>query len=112
LPTDDDHVLLSADYSQIELRLLAHFAKDDALLAAFREGRDIHRETAARVFGVDPSAVDGATRARAKAVNFGVLYGMGPNRLARETGMSVDDAKAFIARYFDAFPKVRGSSTD
>ena len=108
LPTDDAHVLLSADYSQIELRLLAHFAKDEALLLAFREGRDIHRETAARVFGVAPDSVDAATRARAKAVNFGVLYGMGPNRLARETGLTLDEAKAFIARYFDAFPKVRG----
>ncbi len=108
LPTADDWVLLSADYSQIELRLLAHFAQDDALISAFVAGRDIHRETAARVFGITPDAVDPATRSRAKAINFGILYGMGPQRLARETGLTVDEARQFIDRYFAAFPKVRG----
>jgi DNA polymerase-1 len=108
LPTDADGVLISADYSQIELRLLAHFSEDEALVGAFRAGRDIHRETAARVFGMKPEDVDPGVRSRAKAVNFGVLYGMGPQRLARETGLTIDEAKAFIERYFDAFPRIRG----
>ncbi|HYC78249.1 MAG TPA: DNA polymerase I, partial [Planctomycetota bacterium] len=108
LPTDSDGKLISADYSQVELRLLAHFSEDEALCEAFRAGRDIHRETAARVFGVAPEQVDAATRGRAKAINFGVLYGMGPQRLARETGMTLDEAKAFIERYFAAFPRIRG----
>jgi DNA polymerase I len=108
LPSDEKGALISADYSQIELRLLAHFSNDEALVGAFRDGRDIHRETAARVFDVAPDKVDAAARARAKAINFGVLYGMGPQRLARETGMTLDEAKAFIERYFAAFPKVRG----
>jgi DNA polymerase-1 len=107
LPTDPDGVLISADYSQIELRLLAHFSEDPDLLAAFRAGRDIHRETAARVFGGRPEDVDAETRSRAKAVNFGVLYGMGPARLARETNLTLEEAKAFIERYFAAFPRIR-----
>jgi DNA polymerase-1 len=108
LPTADDWELVSADYSQIELRLLAHFANDEALITAFREGRDIHRETAARVFNLKPEAVDATARSRAKVINFGLLYGMGPQRVAQETELSFDEAKTFIERYFAAFPKVRG----
>jgi DNA polymerase-1 len=108
LPTADDWELVSADYSQIELRLLAHFAKDENLIAAFRDGRDIHRETAARVFNLNPEEVDAVARSRAKVINFGLLYGMGPQRVAQETELSLDEAKTFIDRYFSAFPKVRG----
>ncbi len=107
LPSSDHHVLLSADYSQIELRIMAHLSEDENLIAAFRAGADIHRDTAARVFGVAPEAVDATMRSRAKAINFGILYGMGPQRLSRETALSLDEAKDFIERYFAAFPRIR-----
>jgi len=108
LPTADDWVLLAADYSQVELRIMAHLSEDERLIAAFKAGADIHSDTAARIFGVDPDAVDPTMRSRSKAINFGILYGMGPHRLAQETGLSRDEAKEFIDRYFDAFPSVRG----
>jgi len=100
-------VLLSADYSQVELRILAHLSGDDALTQAFRDGRDVHKATASKVFGVPEDDVDRAMRSRAKAINFGLMYGMGPQRLARETGLTMPEAKEFIERYFAAFPKVR-----
>jgi DNA polymerase-1 len=99
-------VLVSADYSQIELRVMAHLADDPGLQEAFRLGRDIHRETAARMFNLLPDLVDSSQRAAAKTINFGVLYGMGPQRLAREIGVSQKEAKAFIERYFERFPAV------
>jgi DNA polymerase-1 len=98
---------LSADYSQIELRLLAHFSGDDGLLGAFRAGEDIHRATAARVFKVAPDEVTPLQRSRAKAVNFGVIYGMGPQRLARDTQVSLEEARRFIEQYFDTYPGVK-----
>lgn len=101
-------VLLAADYSQVELRILAHLSGDEKLAEAFREGRDIHASTASVIFGVEQDAVDRTMRSQAKAVNFGLLYGMGPQRLARETGLTVPEAKEFIERYFAAFPSVRG----
>lgn len=107
----DEHgrwVLLAADYSQVELRILAHLSGDEKLAEAFREGRDIHASTASIVFGVAPEDVDRTMRSQAKAVNFGLLYGMGPQRLARETGLTVVEARDFIDRYFAAFPSVRG----
>lgn len=107
----DEHgnwVLLACDYSQVELRIMAHLAGDERMIAAFEEGRDIHASTASIVFGVGEDEVDRAMRSRAKAVNFGLLYGMGSSRLARETGMSNKEAKEFIERYFAAFPRVRG----
>lgn len=107
LPTDPDGWLISADYSQVELRILAHMSGDEVLAAAFRSGADIHRDTAARVFGVEAAQVDATLRSRAKAINFGILYGMGPQRLARETGLSKLEAKDFIARYFAVFPSVK-----
>jgi DNA polymerase-1 len=100
-------VLLTADYSQVELRILAHLAGDAKMRAAFAAGRDIHTETAAVVFQVAPGLVTREMRSRAKAVNFGLLYGMGAARLARETELSLSDAKAFIERYFQSFPKVK-----
>ena len=111
VPRDPDErgkwVLFAADYSQVELRIMAHFSGDPALVQAFAEGRDIHASTASIVFGVEESEVDRAMRSRAKAINFGLLYGMGPGRLARETGLSVIEAKMFIDRYFESFPRVR-----
>jgi DNA polymerase-1 len=99
--------LLSADYSQIELRLLAHFSRDEGLLEAFRAGQDVHRATAAKVFKVAPAQVTPELRSRAKAVNFGVIYGMGPQRLARETKVTMDEARRFIEQYFETYPGVR-----
>jgi DNA polymerase-1 len=101
-------VLLSADYSQIELRIMAHLCGDPGLVKAFAEGKDIHAATAATIFGVMPEFVTREMRSRAKAINFGLLYGMGPARLARETELSVPEARQFIDRYFASFPKVRG----
>ena len=101
-------VLLSADYSQVELRILAHLCGDPGLVKAFAEDKDIHTETAATVFGIMPGLVTREMRSRAKAINFGLLYGMGAPRLARETGLSVPEARQFIEKYFASFPKVRG----
>lgn len=100
-------VFLAADYSQVELRVLAHLCRDPGLIEAFRAGEDIHRITAARVAGVDPAFVTPEMRGRAKAVNFGILYGLGETRLAREQGMTRKDARAFIAAYFERFAAVR-----
>lgn len=99
--------LLSADYSQIELRLLAHLSEDPYLCDAFRSGADIHRSTAARIFGVSEDSVDGAMRARAKTVNFGVLYGMGAQRLGRALGIAVKEAARFIEEYYAKLPGVK-----
>lgn len=107
VPREAGWLMLSADYSQVELRLVAHLSGDPALVSAFRDGADVHARTAALVFKVPPDQVDAALRARAKAVNFGILYGMGPARLARGTGISFAEAKTFIDNYFDALPGVR-----
>jgi DNA polymerase-1 len=104
---DPGHVFLSADYSQVELRLLAHLSGDEALIDAFRQGADVHRITAARIFKVPEDEVTPALRGRAKAINFGVIYGMGAQRLARETEVSLLEAKGFIEGYFATYPKVR-----
>jgi len=92
-------VLLSADYSQIELRLLAHLSRDEALLRAFKSGEDIHRATAAEVLGLDPATITKEQRAAAKAVNFGIMYGISSFGLARNLGVSRDEAQLFIDRY-------------
>ncbi len=102
------YVLLVADYSQIELRMLAHLAQDKELSDAFASGMDIHAETAARIFDVPPGDVSSELRTRAKAINFGVLYGMGPRRLARDTGITQAEASEFIQRYFHRFPAIKG----
>jgi DNA polymerase-1 len=103
----DGFVFLASDYSQVELRVLAHMAEDPELIAAFRAGEDVHRHTAARIFDVLPDLVTDDMRRRAKAVNFGVLYGMSEMRLAREQGVSRADARRFIQAYFERFGKVR-----
>ncbi len=102
-----DRVIVSADYSQIELRLLAHIADDSGLKAAFASGLDVHTATACRIFGVTPEKVTTDLRANAKAINFGIIYGMGPQRLARQTGVSMSEAKLFIEKYFEGFPNIR-----
>ena len=100
-------LLLAVDYNQIELRVLAHMSEDEALMAAFHEGQDIHRATASAVFDVPLAEVDASQRDLAKRVNFGLMYGMGANRLARESQMTFEEADQFIARYFDRLPHVR-----
>ena len=100
-------VLLAADYSQIELRILAHFSGDEVFVRAFREGKDVHRETAAVIFEVPVEEVTGTMRNQAKTVNFATLYGQGPFGLARQLGIGMEDAKRFIAQYFERFAGVR-----
>ncbi len=99
--------LLSADYSQVELRVLASIAGDERLREAFRSGLDVHRHTAALVFDVDPDDVTPEMRAQAKTVNFGVIYGQGARGLAAQLGISVADAEEFIEAYFDTYSLVR-----
>jgi len=103
----DGHVFLAADYSQIELRVLAHLSGDPAFVEAFRRGADIHRETAALVFGVAPDEVQPQMRDAAKTINFATIYGIGPFALAKRLGTSVAEARSFIAAYFERFPRVR-----
>ncbi len=99
--------LVVADYSQIELRLLAHFSQDPLLLAAYQSGGDIHRLTASEVFGVKPEAIDDEQRRRAKAVNFGIVYGLSAFGLARQLGIPQSEAAEFIRRYFERYAGVR-----
>lgn len=98
---------LSADYSQIELRLVAHFSEDPNLIKAFQQGEDIHARTAATVFGVPIDKVTSEMRHRAKAVNFGIIYGQQAYGLARELGIGVKDAQNFIDTYFQQFPNIK-----
>ena len=100
-------VLVDADYSQIELRILAHFSGDPAMVDAFRQGQDIHARTAAEVAGIDIADVTPQLRSHAKAVNFGLVYGISDFGLARNTGMSRKEAAAFIEKYFAAYPGVQ-----
>jgi DNA polymerase-1 len=101
------HLLLSADYSQIELRLMAHFSQDPLLLRAYREGEDIHTLTASEVFGVPASEMSKETRNRAKAVNFGIVYGISPFGLAANLGIDQKEARIYIDRYFERYAGVR-----
>ena len=104
---DEGYLFLSADYSQIELRVLAHLSADPAFVEAFRADRDIHRETAARIFGVEAEAVSGGMRDQAKTINFATIYGQGPVALAAQLGISRTQADEFIASYFERFAGVR-----
>jgi len=104
--SDDEHVLLDADYSQIELRLLAALSGDENMQRVFREGGDIHRSTAAEVFRVAPEAVTPELRLRAKAVNFGIVYGIGEYSLSQDLNITRRQAGAYIRSYFDAYPKI------
>jgi DNA polymerase I len=100
-------VLLAADYSQIELRLLAHLSRDPAFVEAFQAGGDIHRQTAALIFEVPVAAVTSTMRARAKTINFATIYGQGAHALSRQLGIEHSEAKEFISRYFERFKGVR-----
>ena len=101
------NVLVDADYSQIELRLLAHISGDEAMCRAFRSGEDFHTLTAARVFHVEPQDVTPEMRRRAKAVNFGVVYGISPFSLSQDIGVTVAEAKEYMERYFQTYTGVR-----
>lgn len=99
--------LVSFDYSQIELRILAHMAHVTNLIDAFNQGKDIHRHTAALVFGVKDEEVTPQMRSQAKAVNFGIIYGMSEFRLSKDIGMSISEAREFIKKYFETYPEVK-----
>jgi DNA polymerase-1 len=104
---DEGSVLLSADYSQIELRILAHLSGDENLADSFRKGEDVHRRTASEIFHIEPAAVTDVQRGYAKAINFGLMYGKGAFALAEELGISRGDAKKMIDQYFTRYSKVR-----
>jgi DNA polymerase-1 len=99
--------MLSADYSQIELRLLAHFSGDESLIEAFTKGGDIHNRTASEIFGVTPDLVTPDMRRLAKSINFGIIYGISAFGLAKQLGTSVSIAKSYIDEYFKRYGKVR-----
>lgn len=103
----DGNVLVTADYSQIELRLLAHFSGDPVLVAAYNEGKDIHAITASKIFGIPFEDVTKDMRRKAKAVNFGIIYGISAFGLARDTGIYQSEAKAFVEKYFETYPNVK-----
>ena len=105
--SDDNHILVDADYSQIELRILAHVSGDENMLEAFNTGDDIHRRTAAQVFDVLEDEVTKEMRSSAKAVNFGIVYGISDFGLSRQLNISRKQAGEFIAKYFETFPKVK-----
>ena len=105
-------MLVDADYSQIELRLLAHIAGDEHMIAAFRSGEDIHTVTASQVFGVPPEQVTHEMRRRAKAVNFGIVYGISPFSLAQDIGVTTAEAKEYMERYFEKYSSVHAYMVD
>jgi DNA polymerase-1 len=107
IPGSGDRLLLVADYSQIELRILAHLSGDEGLRAAFESGTDIHTATSAKVFGLPEDQIDPATRSRAKAINYGLAYGMNAWGLASRLEITPDEAQEFIDAYFASFPQIR-----
>ena len=106
IPTDSDHVLLSADYSQVELRLMAHLADDESLISALEHGEDIHAATAARLFGKTLDEVTPEERRRAKTANFGIIYGISAFGLSQRLEIPRKEAKEIIEGYFASYPKV------
>src|SRR6056297_255234 len=107
IPRDDEHVLLAADYSQIELRIMAHLSHDEAMLESFKNDEDIHLSTAAKLFKLKPEDVTREQRGQAKGVNFGIIYGISAFGLSQNTGMSNKDAKQLIDNYFETYPNVK-----
>lgn len=107
IPRSEDYILMAADYSQIELRIVAAFAKDESMIDAFRSGRDIHSTTASKVFGVPLEEVDRDMRRKAKEVNFGLIYGISAFGLAQNIGISRTEAQEIITAYFNEFPGVK-----
>ena len=104
---DKDWLLLDADYSQIELRIMAHLSEDATLIEAFQKDEDIHTKTAVLVFDIPPESVEPELRARAKTINFGIIYGMGPYGLARRLDIGIPEAREFIEAYFAQYPGVK-----
>jgi DNA polymerase-1 len=109
---EDGAMLISADYSQIELRLVAHIAEEAAMIAAFNDGVDIHAQTAAEVFNVPLAEMTSETRRKAKAINFGIIYGISGFGLARQLGIPQGEARSYIDAYFDRFPNIKQYMTD
>lgn len=107
VPADENHVLMAADYSQIELRVIAALAEDEAMISAFKNGVDIHKATAAKVFEVPPEEVSREQRSNAKTVNFGIVYGVSAFGLSQQTDMSRKEAKAAIDGYFRTYPGIK-----
>ena len=107
VPKNEDYVLFAADYSQIELRIIAALSKEENMIQAFKDGQDIHATTAAKVFGVPLEEVTREQRGNAKAVNFGILYGQGAFTLADQTGMTRKEAKALIEAYYETYPTLK-----
>ena len=112
IPSDRDHIIVSADYSQIELRVLAHISGDENMIASFKGGLDIHRKTASEIFGVPFEEVTSAQRSNAKAVNFGIVYGISDYGLSQNTGISRKEAARYIETYLDKFPLVKAYMKD
>lgn len=111
IPRDENHILLAADYSQVELRIIAALSEDDAMCEAFIQGADIHAATASKVFGVPIEEVDRAMRSKAKAVNFGIIYGQGAFGLAQNLGISRKESKGIIEEYYVQFSKLKAYQT-
>ncbi len=107
MPREGGYSFVSFDYSQIELRILAHLTGDERLTEAYRNNEDIHTKTAAGIFGVTAEGVTSDMRRLAKAVNFGILYGLSAFGLSRDTGVPQKEAKTFINKYFATYPKVK-----
>jgi len=112
IPTDENHLILDADYSQIELRIMAHLSTDETLINAFLNDEDIHTSTAARVFSIEVDKVTADQRRKAKEVNFGIMYGMGAFGLSQRLGISSDEATQFIEAYFTNYPGVQKFMVD
>lgn len=107
IPSEEDWVMFAADYSQIELRVLAHISQDERLIKAFQEDKDIHTQTAMDVFHVDEADVNSNMRRQAKAVNFGIVYGISDYGLSQNLGITRKEAQTFIDKYFDVYPGVK-----
>ncbi len=107
VPKDTDHLIMAADYSQIELRIIAAFSKDESMMNAFKEGKDIHANTAAKVFDVELDKVEPEMRRKAKEVNFGIIYGISAFGLSQNLNISRSEASEIIQSYFKEFPNVK-----
>ncbi|MBC9797465.1 DNA polymerase I [Sinomicrobium weinanense] len=112
IPRDEDHILLAADYSQIELRIIAALSEEENMIKAFKDGEDIHASTAARVFGVPLEEVTREQRSNAKTVNFGIIYGVSAFGLSNQTSLSRSEAKELIDTYYKTYPKLRAYIND
>ena len=112
IPAGDDYKILSADYSQIELRIMAHFANDKTMIESFRSGEDIHRRTAAEVYGVDIKDVTDDQRRAAKTANFAIIYGVTAYGLSQQSELSLGESRDFIDVYFERYPGIRKYTED